>query len=251
MTSAGGFYSPQLIIFLGGPKTFKTGLLINLATEYALDGLNVFYADFENGADELLVRFQQCLCECTEDDLEKEEFRKMYKSRKKAIKTAGGGIYLRSFYARVDSMKSVEKEIDLLIKAEEFIPDVIFIDYLDIVGTSDPYVHERRLIIQDNYLRAVSLNKKYDCFTFSISRVKQSGFDKTKLGVGDMGEDSEKVYNAHAVFSYVRDENDRRANMARISSLVQRKGESYGRDDCWVEIDESRQSMWEVEPGLV
>src|SRR5688572_14536392 len=34
MTAAGGFYPPQLVIFMKGPKQFGTGLLVSLAVDY-------------------------------------------------------------------------------------------------------------------------------------------------------------------------------------------------------------------------
>lgn len=249
MTKAGGFYAPQLIVFLKGPKTFGTGLLLNLAVEYAYSGLRVFYADFENGKEELLVRLQQTVLQLPEEELELPENKKEFKKHLKAINDNGGDVYIRSFMARVDSMKDVEREIDLLAK-DEWIPEVIILDYLDIVGTDDNYVHDRRLVIQNNYLRAVALNKKYDAFTFSISKVKQSAYKKDKFSIEDFGEDAEKAYNAHAAFAFVRDEEDMRHHRARISAVVQRKGKSYGTDDCWLEIDENTHSIIEIKPGL-
>jgi len=250
MTSAGGFYAPQLIVFLGGPKTFKTGLLINLAVEYAYAGKKVFYADFENGLREMRTRLQQCVCHCTEDELVLPKWRKFYKKNKQLINDIGGGVYLRSFFGRIDSIKSIEKDIDTLIKVEKWVPDILIIDYLDIVGASDHNLRERRLIIQDNYIRTVALNQKYDCFTFSISKVKQTAYNKDRYTIEDFGEDAEKAYNAHAAFAFVRDQDDFQAHRARISALVQRRGESYGKDDCWLEIDESRHRIEEIDPGV-
>lgn len=251
MTSAGGFYSPQLVIFLGGPKSFKTGLLINLAVEYAYDGMRVFYADFENGIAEMQVRQQQCVLKCTEEDLDSKAMRKKWMTERKVMAANGGSLYIRSFIARKDTMRTVESEIDRLIKQKKWKPDVIVIDYLDIVGSANVSKDmQRRLSIQDNYLTAVSLNKKYGAFTFSISKVKQSAYDKKDFSISDFGEDAEKVYNAHAAFAFMRDEDDHKFHRARIAPLVQRRGKSYGKDDCWLGIDETRQLIWEEEPDL-
>lgn len=250
MTSAGGFYSPQLTIFLKGPKTFGTGLLINLAVNYAFAGLKVFYADFENGQDDMRTRLQQCICEATEDDLEDSETKERYKDMKEIINEAGGDVYVKSYKPRKNTLVDIEREIDRMIKVRKWIPDVLFIDYMDIVGRLNKYDNERRHIIQSNYLKTVELNQKYGCFAFSISKVKQSAYEKDQFDIGDFGEDAEKAYNAHAVFAYMAGTKDHELGRARIAPVVQRKGKSYGRDDCYLETIWEKQLIVEIEPGI-
>ena len=69
LTSAKGFHTPQLIVFMSGPKHFKTGLLIKMAIEYARDGYKVYYADGENGLKSIRNRAKQAIMECTQEDL--------------------------------------------------------------------------------------------------------------------------------------------------------------------------------------
>ncbi len=69
MTAAKGFYSPQLIIFMGGPKSFKTGAIINIACELMRDGLNGYYVDMENGKRSIRTRIKQQMMGLTLEDL--------------------------------------------------------------------------------------------------------------------------------------------------------------------------------------
>jgi len=251
MTAAGGFYSPQLIVFLGGPKTFKTGFLINLGVNYAYDGMKVFFADFENGQEELKRRVQQCICRSTVDDLYSNEMRDEYKDQKEIINEAGGKFYIKSFTPRVDGMRTLDAEIAAISQEKGWIPDILIIDYLDIMGSDiKGGDHERRHIIQSNYMGAVGLNKKYGMFTFSVSKAKQSAFKKKSLDEEDFAEDSEKVYNTHAAFGFMRDATDHQFHRARIKPIVQRSGVSRGKDDCWIEIDEEKQMVIELDPSI-
>jgi len=250
MTSVGGFYSPQLIIFLGGPKTFKTGFLINLGVNYAYDGLKVFFADFENGQEELTRRVQQCVCECTVDELYTDEMKQVYKDQKEILAEAGGVFYVKSFKPRIDGINTLDAEIAALAQEKGWIPDVLIIDYIDIMGSGVKQLQERRHVIQNNYLGVVALNKKYGMMTFSVSKAKQSAYKKKKFDVDDFAEDSEKVYNTHAAFGFLRDETDHQYHRARIMPIVQRSGISRGKDDCWIEIDETRQTVIELDPSI-
>lgn len=233
LTKAGGFYSPQLIIFLGGPKSFKTGFLLNLAVNHALDGLKVLYADFENGKEELTTRLQQCMCQCSEEDLQTDKNRRIFRDVSREIEEAGGSVHLKCFYGRKDSINKVDHYIGDLIAKDEWKPDVIIYDYMDIIGEST----DRRLGSQYNYIYAININKKYSTFSYSISKVTRDAIEKGDIKAMHIAEDTEKLYNAHAIFALNVDSEDRQSNRMRITSIYQRRGKSQTRDQCWLNIN--------------
>lgn len=246
LTEAKGFYSPQLIVFLGGPKSFKTGLLLKTALEYAKTGYKVFYADFENGEKMLISRIQQALLECTRTELREPTNRKILENMFTGLRRFGGDIRFKTFRAKHDTLNQVDEELDRLYSQSDWKPDIIFYDYLDIAASAAK--KELREAIQFNYHHAVALNKKYDCFAFTVSKIKQSAVSKPVIGITDFAEDFEKAYNCHAAFGICRTDNDMERGTARIIPIAQRDGQPYKSHlGVWIELDEERMIINEMD----
>ncbi len=225
LTAVGGFHPPQTIIWLGGPKTFKTGFLIKFAVEYMKDGLDVFYADFENGKEAIHQRVKQCLLECKVGEL------KLFDSELNQIKdklldlTGSGDIFIQKYNKRLDHFAHIDKDIDRLMN-EGFNPKFLVADYVDIMGPPERGM-DKRIGIQANYAAGDTMMNKYNMFMFTVSKIKASAFGKDNYTPEDVAEDVEKVYNSHASFSIVRRPEDIDEGLAKISAMVQRQGASF------------------------
>lgn len=247
MTAAKGFHTPQLIIFLGGPKAFKTGILINILLEYVRSGLNVYYADAENGADSIRKRFTQAILECKKDEIglytkELKQILKRFKSFK------SGDVHVEFYPAQVSTLDHVDADLERLKAEHNWVPDIIAYDYLDLFASTDKTIKDKRLIIQNVYHHAIRLNNKWNTFAFSISPVKSSAINKIDIKVTDFGEDQAKAYNCHASFAICRTEQEMAIHRARIVPVVQREGvpNRYNASTtCVLELDEENMSVKE------
>lgn len=236
MTTLGGFYPPQNIIFMKPPKAFGTGFLIKMGVEYMKDGHDGFFADWENGAEEILLRFKQTMLECHMDDIQK--FSKELRSIKQKLLdyTGTGEIVIKKYPKRLGHTKHVEK--DLLKALDEGLdPKFIIYDYIDVMGCSEPSKKDPRLIIQHNYAEIENMNDAYNLFSISVSKMSSDGWNKEWPGPEDIAEDKEKIYNAHAVFALMRNEEDIKDNLGRVIPMVQRMGVSYVKQACYLVID--------------
>lgn len=245
--AAHGFLSPELVVILKGPKAFGTGLLINFAYNFWVNGLNVFYVDMENGETQIINRITQRIAEITRDELMSGGFAPDIKNTVEYLNTHGAGkLYVKKFNARSDRMYAIENAIDYLKETTGFVPDVIIYDYIDLL---DAPPRDRHHIIQHNYHAAINLNKKYGCFAFTISKSKQSAFDKAQFDLTDFGDDSEKIYNCHSAFGLSRDDVESYAGLARIYPIVQREGISLGQEKwhpVYLKMDMERQKVIEL-----
>lgn len=236
MTAMGGFSSPELVVWMGPPKSFKTGFLIKSAAEFMKDGLNVYYADFENGEAQIHNRFKQCLLECHINEIS--SFNKeLQEIKDKLLNLTGSGeVYIRNFLKRKDHLGTIDVDLDRL-KDTGFDVNVIMYDYIDIMGCSDRSIKDPRLKIQHNYAEADVINRKYNTFCYTVSKMKQTALKKEWPTADDVAEDFEKIYNAHAVFAIMRNEEDIEEGLGRIIPIVQRLGSSYTQEACTLQID--------------
>jgi KaiC/GvpD/RAD55 family RecA-like ATPase len=246
MTSARGFYTPQNIVFLGGPKSFKTGLLLNLAIEFARDGLKVYYSDTENGERSITQRIEQGVIKCEVHELgDRKDHLVIMQDRMRAM---GGEIVMgRHFDSTLDD---VDADLERIFNETGWKPDVIVHDYLDKYRCSDKSIREEHRQLDQIFKHAVTLNEKWGTFSVGVSVIKQDAFQDEIIDVGDFGRSASKAYNCHAAFGICRNEWELQNGYARIIPAVQREGTPYkgnAETTCSIQLDENIMKIEEVD----
>lgn len=251
LTAAKGFYSPQLIVFMSGPKSFKTGLLINLAGEYARDGYKVYYADGENGARSIRNRTKQFLMECTYEELydpaiQEELNDVLYRFGK----YRGGDMFIDSYPAGTKSIGDVRNRLAYLREEFSWVPDIIFYDSIDhfIPTNAADQKRDTRIKIQLVYHEAINLNRELKTFAVAPSQVNRDALSKKTFDMKDLSEDFGKAMNAHAIFAICGTPQEIEEGIRRIVPVAQREGVAFkGKNFCCVHIDEERMQVTEME----
>lgn len=247
MTSAGGFYSPQMIIIMAAPKGFKTGTLINIAKGYVRDGYNVYYADAENGHNRIDIRFLQSLVECELRELISGEVDDVLQQVLDKYDKLGGKFRSDFYPAGTKTIHDVDKKLEKLWRLYNWKPDVIIWDYLDLYACSDKRIYEKRLKIQQNYFDAIALNAKWGCFAFTQSQVNKESVNKAIIDMTGFSEDFGKAANAHASFALCRDDVEKAAGIGRIIPVMQREGlPQHSMAACYVRIVEAKMILEEI-----
>ena len=256
MTSAGGFLPPELVILMGAPKSFKTGTALCLALNMVKMGYKVYWADFENGKHAILTRAKQHFLECTEKELKAWDriltetglsLKEVFRSIMNYTAMIGGDFRVGEFRAHMDTLSDVEHDLDKLAE-DNWKPDIIFYDYLDLVRSSNSRINEKRLIIQDVYHHAIRINFDRVTVGFSFSQVKQKALSKEVITVADFPEDFGKAANAHAAFAICRTPEEIEMQVARIVPVIQRKGVKYKPgNEAIIFIDEARMMIKELD----
>ena len=251
LTAAGGFYSPQLIVIMSGPKHFKTGIALSLALNFVRDGYKVYYADIENGARAIRNRLKMCAMECELRDLFDPSWRDDIDTTLELTgRYMGGDIFVDNYPANHSSVKDVENRLAFLKETYGFVPDMIFWDPLDkfIPSKKDDLRRDTRIQSQIVYHEAINLNKKLGCFGFTPSQVHRAAISKKVFTMGDIAEDFGRVMIAHAVFAICATDDELENGIRRIIPVAQREGVGYkGKNQCIVHVDEARMIVKEAE----
>ena len=247
-TAMGGFASPELIVFLAQPKSFKTGTLLNLAVEYARDGLDVYYADAENGNRKISRRARQVLVHGTPMEMYEGKHDKVMDQI--VSKWHLGGDFRNDFYpAHTKSVEDVEAELDYLWENFKWKPQLICWDYFDLFEPIDKSIKDKRFKIQAVYFDVIRLNAKLGTFSMGLSQVNRNAVNKEVITIKDFGEDFGKAANCHAAFAICRTPEEMEQGYARIIPVAQRDGVPYRGDStvCLVKIDEERMVVEELD----
>lgn len=248
LTTKGGFAPPELITFLGAPKSFKTGTLINLGAEYCMSGLNVLYVDWENGDENVLTRFQQKLACATYEEMMDGECDDVLIQMMQKIKRLGGEFIIQSFQANYHSLDDVDALITELA-AQGIHINMVCYDYLDLAACADKSIREDTHKIQHIYHHAISLNKKHDMFAITPSQVHRAAVEKEFIDMKDFARDFGKAMNVHAAFAIMRTPEEAEAGIARIGVVVQRMGKKPTKDkerQVYIRIEEATMQVTEI-----
>ena len=247
MTAAGGFYSPQNIVFLGAAKRFKTGLLLNIAVDLALTGHRVTYIDMENGVDSLRTRAYQVALDCIRRDVKKN--RKVLSNMSETLEKLHADISLH-FLPAGSTIKDMEAILEYDRDEHNFLPHAIICDYAHKLRPSDKSIKDRRQQIQEVYTELPSLNQRWGTFSFTVSPVSSDGIDKWTMTEKDYAEDKSIAYNAHAAFAICRIKQEMINGTAHIIPINQREGTGYKENadtTCAIRIDEERMQIEELD----
>lgn len=248
LTAAGGFYTPQLIILMAAPKGFKTGNLIKLGAEWVKMSKKVYYVDCENGLKPIRNRFKQAFLECTLQELQEPEMKRIYREMRKRIKVLGGDMRNGFYPAYSKSVLDVEIELEFLKDEYGWVPDIILWDYPDLMEPIDKTIKDKRLKIQAVYFDIIKLNNKLNVFSVGLSQVNRAAVGKAVIDMKAFAEDFGKAANAHAAFAICRTPEEEEAGIARIIPVVQREGVQYkGSNQCTVEIHEEKMLIVEID----
>lgn len=245
-TSKNGFASPELIILMGAPKSFKTGTLLNFMLGFVRDGLNVYYVDCENGKDSIMRRMKQAMVEATYMELREDTYGDELENIVKMTSKRGGDFVADFYPAHTKSVSDVKKNLAWYRDEHGWKPDVIAWDYPDLMKSSDKYIKEKRLNIQAVYHEIIALNYELGVFSFGLSQVSRQAVDKEVLSIKDFAEDFGKAANCHGAFALCRTPEEVKHGLMRIVPIAQREGEAQGKSNQAVfEVDESRQVIRE------
>ena len=251
LTAAGGFYSPQLIIFLSGPKSFKTGIILKGAMEYVRNGYKVYYADAENSARSIRNRSKMSVMECTLPELFDPQLQdEMDKVLENYGKFMGGDLFIDNYPANSKCVLDVEARLDFLKEEYGWEPDIIVYDSIDhfLPNKQEDRKRDLRIQISKVYHEAIALNKRKNTFAFAPSQVNRAAVGKKVFTMKDVSESFDKIMNCHAAFAICMTPEEEESGIRRIVPVAQREGMRYtGVNFCVVKIDESKMIVEEVD----
>ncbi len=127
---------------------------------------------------------------------------------------------IASFPAHSITISELEKEIDHLKDKEGFIPDVIVIDYADLLAPEVKGDH--RNVIDDIWKNLRRIAEERDCLVVTGSQSNRSSMEKAKIDEWDTAEDIRKL--AHVTLMMVLDQTpkEKEVGVMRIGLLEHR-----------------------------
>jgi len=191
----GGFCKKKVHVIMANTHVGKTLCLINIVSQLIKNGLNVLHITLEDGEYAIQERYDALFLQQKTEDLHllskdqyKIHLRNLFlKERiKKSINKVNhfGRLIIKEFPTSTASVLDFEHLLDDLELKEDFRPDFVIIDYLNIckpVGynnVGDMYIYVKRMIEE---IRAFAVSNNIGVFTATQSNRKGHGVSDIDL----------------------------------------------------------------------
>jgi hypothetical protein len=215
----GGYGKGELILVFGNPKGGKSWTVIDMAAYAAMLGYNIVYYTLELSEGYVGKRMDAYLTGIEMDQLDTN------KSKVETImKSIKGKIRIKAFAAGRASLDNVESHLQQLEMNEDFKPDAIFIDYLDLLKNRGKNNREKRDDIDDVYTDARGLATERGIPLISPSQVNRAGANDDVIQADKISGSYGKIMIGDFVISLSRKRKDKTNGTGRFHIMGNRFG---------------------------
>ena len=221
----GGLPQKTLNIALAGTGVGKSLFMCHVAASTLMQGKNVLYITMEMAEERIAERIDANLMNVSMDDLQTLP-KKMFETKLSKIQTKTNGKLIIKEYptasAHVGHFRSLIKELAL---KRSFMPDIIFIDYLNICASSrfkgnanvGSYFYIKSIAEE---LRGLAVETNVPIM--SATQTTRTGFTSTDIGLEDTSESFGLPATADLMFALIATEELEELNQIVVKQLKNR-----------------------------
>tara|TARA_R110000824_G_scaffold241351_2_gene430073 strand:+ start:4461 stop:5867 length:1407 start_codon:yes stop_codon:yes gene_type:complete len=205
----GGTPNKTLNVVIAGTGVGKSLFLCHHAANCLTQNLNVLYITCEMAEERIAERIDANLFNVTMDEL-KELPKQIYDSKIDNIrKTVGGNLIIKEYPTASANANHFRSLLDELKIKKRFVPDIIFIDYLNICasarikngGNVGSYFYIKSIAEE---LRGLAVENNVPVFT--ATQTNRTGFSNTDIGLEDTAESFGLPATADFMFALISTE---------------------------------------------
>lgn len=219
----GGMAHKEMAMVVAPPGVGKSLFLANQAARSVLDGHNVLYISLEMAEDRVAQRLDSIFTRIKQKELSKrvddiEErltlISKQWEDR--------GRLVLKEFPCKRLSVTGLRAYLNQLASYEDFVPDVLIIDYLELMRTEKDmaeYQAQERLAQE---LRGIA--SEYDILVWTATQTNREGKKVNVITDAELADSYGKIRVCDLVFSINQTEQEFDEGSARLYLMKSRNG---------------------------
>jgi hypothetical protein len=155
-----------------------------------------------------------------------------FKPKGKVIKRKRGRYKLSTYYNGTLSIKEIRAVLDRWERQDNFVPDVVLIDYMDLL--TDP-TNEFRHKQNEIWKGGRRISQERHCLVITATQADANSYDQDTLNLKNFSEDKRKYSHVTAFYGLNQDQKgiEKRLGILRINELMVRDDEGgSGRQVC-------------------
>ena len=221
----GGLPNKSLNICMAGTGVGKSLFMCHMASSCLLQGKNVLYVTMEMAEEKIAERIDANLLDISLNDLQ-DLPKEMYDRKIKRVRDKTKGKLIIKEYptasAHVGHLRHLLQELSL---KKDFVPDMMFIDYLNICASSR--VRPGGQVNTYSYVKSIAeemrgLAVEFDVPIMSATQTNRTGFVSTDIGLEDTSESFGLPATADFMFAVMSTEELQELDQIMIKQLKNR-----------------------------
>jgi replicative DNA helicase len=246
----GGLSKKTLNIALAGTGVGKSLFMCHVAASTLMQGRNVLYITMEMAEERIAERIDANLLNLTMDELKVID-KDIFDSRLEKISKKTQGTLIVKEYptasAHAGHFRALLEELKL---KREFVPDIIFIDYLNICASQRMKMGAS--VNSYTYIKSIAeelrgLAVEYNVPIVSATQTTRSGFTNSDPGLEDTSESFGLPATADFMFALVSNEELQQLNQIIVKQLKNRYSDPNYFKRFVVGIDRAKMKLYDVE----
>ena len=246
----GGIPKKSLNIILAGTGVGKSLAMCHMATNNLKQGKNVLYITMEMAEERIAERIDANLLNITMRDLE-ELPKDRYESRiKQASTKTDGKLIVKEYPTACAGSGHFRHLLNELRLKKSFIPDIIYIDYLNICASSR--IKGGANVNSYTLVKAIAeelrgLAVEFNIPIFSATQTTRSGFTNSDVGLEDTAESFGLPATADFMFALISTEELEELGQLMVKQLKNRYGDPNLHKIFVIGIDRPKMKLFDVE----
>jgi replicative DNA helicase len=245
-----GLPRKTLNIALAGTGVGKSLFMCHNAAQNLMSGQNVLYITLEMAEERIAERIDANLLGVTLDDLKDLPQAIYYKLVGKVKERAKGKLIVKEYPTACAGSANFRHLLNELKIKKNFIPDIIYIDYLNICASSR--IKPGSNVNSYTYIKAIAeelrgLAVEFNVPIVSATQTNRSGFSNSDVGLEDTSESFGLPATADFMFALITSEELRQLNQIMVKQLKNRYGDPSVHKRFVIGVDYSKMRLYNVE----
>jgi replicative DNA helicase len=216
--SKGGLGKGELGVVVAPTGAGKSMVLVHLGAQAVKQGRNVLHYTLELADTIVAGRYDAAITGVELKNLTvfKE---KIYDE----IKDIQGKLIVKEYPTRSASIQTIKNHIEKL-KRRDFVPDMIIVDYGDLIKPENSRKDEKRHQLETIYEELRGIAQICECPLWTASQTNRSGLNAEVITMESISEAFNKCFVADFIFTVSRTVEDKNTNTGRIFVAKNRNG---------------------------
>ena len=214
----GGLGSGELGVVIAPTGAGKSMVLVHLGAQALLDGKNVLHYTLELSDTVVASRYDSAITEVQLNNLPAFK-EKIYDE----IKDVAGKLIVKEYPTRSATIGMIKNHVARLVR-RGFEPDMIIVDYGDLIKPESTRKDEKRHQLETIYEELRGISQQNNCPIWTASQTNRSGLNAEVITMESISEAFNKCFVADFIFSVSRTIEDKNTNAGRIFIAKNRNG---------------------------
>lgn len=218
----GGLSGGELGIILSPTGGGKSMMLVKFGSTALQYGKKVVYYSLELSETVIGNRFDACLNNIKMNEVY--QFKQMIIDNSKKLEENGGLLKIKDYPTGTATVNTIKNHLSSLNRESGFVPDLILIDYADIMKPLVNYV-EKRHSLTSIYEGVRALSMELNVPIWTASQTSRMSINKNEFDLSSISESLGKAQTADIIVGVARTDADKLAKKAKLMVMKNRNGQ--------------------------